>query len=38
MLKKTLGLTAAPLAPEKARSMSLRVPRGILTTAVDPPP
>jgi serine protease Do len=36
LLRKMLGLTAVPLTPEKARAMGLRVPRGLLVTAVDP--
>jgi len=36
LLRQKLGLTAVPLSKEKAKAMSLQVPRGVLITAVDP--
>ena len=36
LLRKLLGLTAGPLSAEEARAMGLRVPQGVLITAVDP--
>ena len=35
LLREKLGLEAAPLDDAKAESMSLRVPRGVVITAVD---
>jgi serine protease Do len=36
LLKQKLGLTAAPLDPQKAKAMSMRVPRGVVITEVEP--
>jgi serine protease Do len=36
LLRRKLGLTAVPLSEQKAKAMSLQVPRGVLITAVDP--
>ncbi|MGQ9576200.1 MAG: S1C family serine protease [Thermoguttaceae bacterium] len=38
LLKKRLGLEAVPLDPQKAKAMGLRVPLGLVITAVDPRP
>ena len=35
LLKQKFGLTAAPLSPEKAKAMSMRVPAGLQITAVE---
>jgi serine protease Do len=35
LLKKKLGLEAAPLEPSKAKTMGLRVARGVVVTAVE---
>jgi S1-C subfamily serine protease len=36
LLKQKLGLEAAPLDPSKVKAMGLRVPRGVVVTAVAP--
>ena len=35
LLRQKMGLTAAPLDAERVKAMSLRVPRGVVITAID---